>query len=309
MADLDEGGGGVPSSFRSPSSKLTPGNFKAVLFTLLAASLSLLFPHQKRKVKIIHPPPSPEITQPKFSEYDVYAYIHGLSLQIQNEPSSPSDLSFSPLTMIATLALEELTELAEKGNKEGALEVYRHLAYSLDWFDEFCRLKPEWFELARVPTEGKLVAVFLKVFAADIVPRAIDTALEQREKRFAMVGADNCAVRFFGGVFIFRMVHGRMRLELFAGNFVAGMFVGANHGFLVHALALGRAELAAADVGNQARPHFAALLDQGHHRSLARRFPLPVGFAADKSYATSTTPFNFSSPWNHHQKQSGCGAP
>lgn len=94
-------------------------------------------------------PPLEEV-RPKIYEHDVCAYLMRLSENIQNEPTDLIDGRLGALMSIAFMAIGELSNLAEKGNKEAATGAYHHLASAVNWFEKFCHEKPELFEpLAR----------------------------------------------------------------------------------------------------------------------------------------------------------------
>jgi hypothetical protein len=62
-----------------------------------------------------------------------------------------------------------------------------------------------------------------------MMPRTPNAALEQAEKRFAMIRASHNAIRHLDRVFQFSVGNGMMRFEFLAGNFITPVLVRANH--------------------------------------------------------------------------------
>ncbi len=118
------------------------------------------------------------------------------------------------------------------------------------------------------------------MLAADMVPRAINPALEQAEKRFTMIDSRNRAVWIVAAVFVPSVGNMVVTFPSLQRIAIGQMLVSVHNGVFAHDFIQDLAEILLGDVAHNPRLHIAPALNQGNHGSLANRNCALIAFAA-----------------------------
>jgi hypothetical protein len=171
--------------------------------------------------------------------------------------------------------------LAAKPAPSNRLPVCQSLA-----FDHACKFFHAFAVriFSRIPTESKLINVFRQMLFADAVPCAKDAALEQAEKRFAIIYAGHGAVGVAAAVFVFRVNDRVVLFPFFQRIAVGRMFIRVHGCLFAHTFIQDFAQIFLRDVVDDLRPHISAALHKCHNRCLATITIFEIAFAADVGF-------------------------